>query len=113
LALARNGDTTSLNNLINSQALNRSQEVIARGLLNAIRSGQKGGKSASELAKHISKNQTAKTELQQLKELLKATKGPKKTNKIKEKIKDLEDEIRGHDKEMIQKWPDIAKDYCP
>jgi len=64
-----------------------------------------GAKSASEYDKHAQGVQNAKQEAGQLKEQLSKTRGPTSQAPIKEKIQRLEKSIRGHEKEMRQKWP--------
>jgi hypothetical protein len=65
----------------------------------------KGSKSQEEYDKHVRKLKEAKEEVKKLEEKLKETKGPKKQNPIKEQIKKLLDDVKGHEKEIKQKWP--------
>jgi hypothetical protein len=49
--------------------------------------------------------EAAEKELQQLQDKLKSTKGPKAQRPIKEAIDRLKQDIKGHSKELGQKWP--------
>lgn len=39
------------------------------------------------------------------------TKGPKRQQPVKDAIEDEEQQIKGHTKEMRQKWPNLCKKY--
>jgi hypothetical protein len=65
-----------------------------------------GAKSVQQYNKHNEKLQQAKGQLSQLEEELQQTKGPKKQTPIKAQIENLKQDIKGHEKEMRQKWPD-------
>jgi RHS repeat-associated protein len=66
---------------------------------------QTSAKNQDEYDKHIRKYDKAKKQLKNLNDKLKNTKGPKKQKPIKEAIKKLKDDIKGHLKEIKQKWP--------
>ena len=65
----------------------------------------KGAKRAADYWKHIRKLQQANKQLEQLKKNLERAVGPKAQGPIREQIKKLLDEIKGHEKEIGQKWP--------
>jgi RHS repeat-associated protein len=67
-----------------------------------------GMKSAAQLAKHLDKVSQAEEELAALKDQL-AEAAKKAKDEISSDIKDLFDDIKGHLKEIRQKWGDI----CP
>jgi archaellum component FlaC len=64
-----------------------------------------GAKSQEEYDKHQAGVEAAEQELQQLQDKLKETKGPKAQRPIKEAIERLKQDVKGHRKEMGQKWP--------
>ena len=66
---------------------------------------QTSAKNQDEYDKHIRKYDIAKKQLKNLNNKLKNTKGPKKQKPIKEAIRKLKDDIKGHLKEIKQKWP--------
>jgi len=66
---------------------------------------QTSAKNQDEYDKHIRKYDKAKKQLKNLNDKLKNTKGPKKKKPIKEAIRKLKDDIKGHLKEIKQKWP--------
>lgn len=65
-----------------------------------------GAKSRQEYLKHAAKLAAAKAELKRLQNQLNGTKGPKKRGPLQKLIDDLRRLIRGHEKEIDQKWPD-------
>jgi RHS repeat-associated protein len=65
-----------------------------------------GGKSAEEYDRHIEAKGKAEERLQELQEQLGQVKGPKAQRPIREAIENLQREIRGHEKEIRQKWPE-------
>jgi hypothetical protein len=62
-------------------------------------------KSLEEYLKHKKKLEEALEELQELKKALEKAKGAKACKEIGEEIRDLEKSIKGHEKEVRQKWP--------
>jgi RHS repeat-associated protein len=62
-------------------------------------------KSRENYDKHIEKISTAKDQLKELKEKLDNTKGPKARKPVEDAIRKLEKDIKGHEKEVSQKWP--------
>ena len=71
-----------------------------------IQKSDGGVKSATEYDKHQAAADKAKEQLGQLEEKLAKTKGVKSQDPIKQEIQNLKDSIKGHEKEMNQKWPD-------
>jgi RHS repeat-associated protein len=65
-----------------------------------------GAKSAAELAKHINKLNKFKELLNELKALKDNAKMRNTVERLAKEIAKVEKEIRGHIKEMLQKWPD-------
>jgi peptidoglycan hydrolase CwlO-like protein len=84
-------------------------EALIRGIQILQQSGEEGAgegaKSQEEYDKHQAGVEAAEKELQQLQDKLKTTKGPKAQRPIKEAIDRLKQDIKGHGKEMGQKWP--------
>jgi hypothetical protein len=68
--------------------------------------GGKGAKSAAELEKHLSKLEAATEQVLGLEQKLSGLKGPKARKPIEEMIRSLKTDIRGHMKEIRQKWPE-------
>jgi RHS repeat-associated protein len=64
-----------------------------------------GAKSLGEYNKHTEKLEAARQRLQALQEQLGQVKGPKRQAPIKKEIEQLEKAIKGHEKEIGQKWP--------
>lgn len=64
-----------------------------------------GAKSAEEFDRHVGGRDRAQEEVGRLKEKLGNVKGPKAQKPIREQIEQLEKDIRGHEKEIRQKWP--------
>jgi hypothetical protein len=64
-----------------------------------------GAKSADQYKKHMEKLRAAKKQLQELQEELNRATGQKKRAQIREAIDELEKSIKGHEKEVRQKWP--------
>jgi uncharacterized protein RhaS with RHS repeats len=67
-----------------------------------------GAKSAEQLVKHLDKLHQARKEVDQLRRKLDTLKGPKAQNPVRDQIQDLLDQIRGHEKEIRQKWPELG-----
>jgi hypothetical protein len=65
----------------------------------------KPSKSLEEYNKHVDKLEAARKRLQELRDQLAQTKGAKAQARIKEQIDQLEKAIKGHEKEIRQKWP--------
>ena len=65
----------------------------------------RGGKRVGEYDRHVENKARAEKELGQLREQLQQTKGPKAQRPIRDQIRKLEEEIKGHEKEIRQKWP--------
>jgi uncharacterized protein RhaS with RHS repeats len=65
----------------------------------------RSGKSAEEYDNHVSNKQTAESRLRDMEEKLSNTKGPKAQRPIRDMIEKLKAEVRGHEKEIRQKWP--------
>jgi hypothetical protein len=66
--------------------------------------GEGGAKSWNEWKEHWDKMKAAEDELKALQKELSSTKGPKRQRPLKEKIDELLAAIKGHVKEMKQKW---------
>jgi len=111
--LVAEGRTAELANLLRSGALNPAQEAMARGALLRMEQGVTGAKSAVELATHVSKLETARERLSNLERALEAAGGKKARERLIQEVDDLARQIRGHEKEIWQKWPDVAKLVCP
>jgi hypothetical protein len=93
--------------------LNPSQEAVARGALLRMEQGVTGGKSAIELATHVSKLETARERAMNLQRAIEAASGKKARDSVVQELDNLLRQIRGHEKEIWQKWPDVAKLVCP
>jgi len=74
---------------------------------------EKGAKSYEELEKHMEKLRAGCKQLHDLEEKLKNTKGPKARKPIEEEIEKLKKAIKGHEKEIKQKWPKGPACPCP
>jgi RHS repeat-associated protein len=111
--LAAQGRTTELANLLSAGGLSPSQAALARGALNALQKGVTGAKSATNLVKHVEKLEDARDRLSNLKRALDAASGKKARERLLEEITKLERQIRGHEKEIRQKWPEVAVEICP
>jgi RHS repeat-associated protein len=77
----------------------------------------KGAKSVTEWQKHWDKLQAAYKNLKELRQALKNAKGKKARDRIRDQIRKLLQDIKGHEKEMKQKWGDKwevgpPKDTC-
>jgi RHS repeat-associated protein len=81
----------------------------AMGMAAPLGMAARGGKSAAELAKHLGDVASFEAELKGLKEALERATGPKTRKPIEEAIEKVLKDIKGHYKEMRQKWPDA----CP
>jgi len=83
---------------------------VGKAISNALFSGnaqsRSGGKSSDEYDRHIQARDNANGELGRLRDQLGQTKGPKAQQPIKDQIRRLEESIKGHEKEIRQKWPD-------
>jgi len=112
-ALAARGDLNSLRNLYQSGALTPSQQAFARRAVLNLKNNVHGAKSASELAKHIKNLEKYRDELTDLQNALKTTRRKKAKDSLKQKIDDLVRQNKGHEKEIWQKWPDVAEYFCP
>jgi RHS repeat-associated protein len=69
-----------------------------------------GAKGPDEYLKHKRKLEEALEDLQKLREALEKAKGPKARREIEEEIRNLERSIKGHEKEVRQKWPSGGPD---
>lgn len=89
--------------------------IIACKRLYDLYKASKGAKRAVELAKHLKKMRDANKSLADLKR--KCPKGKKDQDEWQAKIKKLENEIKGHKKEISQKWPEAldkdGNETCP
>jgi hypothetical protein len=74
---------------------------------------EKGAKCYAEWEKHMEKLRAACKKLTDLEEKLKNTKGPKARRPIEEEIERLKKAIKGHEKEIKQKWPKGPPCQCP
>jgi hypothetical protein len=80
-------------------------ERAAEAARKVAQAAKQGAKSYEKWLEHQQKLKAAQERLLKLKKLLEKTKGPKAQEPIKEAIKDLEKSIKGHIKEIGQKWP--------
>jgi RHS repeat-associated protein len=64
-------------------------------------------KSREEYNKHVRVVEELRDQLEKLKNALKNSKGPKRKKPLEELIKEIEKKIKGHIKEMKQKWPNL------
>ena len=71
----------------------------------------KAAKSAQEMAKHLHSLALARNRVTELERQLANLKGPKAQAQVRDKIKDLLDQIKGHEKEIRQKWPELGDDF--
>jgi RHS repeat-associated protein len=76
--------------------------IIAAWAYKAYRA-YKGAKNLKKLQKHVDKANEAGKQLEKLKGL--CPKGKKAQDELKKQIEKLENEIKGHQKEINQKWP--------
>lgn len=67
---------------------------------------EQGGKSAEEYDRHTSNVERARDRVNELKEELGRAKGPKAQRPIRDQIERLTKAIKGHEKEIRQKWPE-------
>jgi hypothetical protein len=67
---------------------------------------EQGGKRAEEYDTHTANAEKARGRLNELKEELGQAKGPKAQRPIREQIERLTKDIKGHEKEIRQKWPE-------
>jgi len=80
-----------------------SREALKRQT--AKEAAQKGAKSYEEYMKHQNYVKQGLEKLKKLKKLLDRTKGPKAQGPVKEAIELEEKVLKGHLKEIAQKWP--------
>jgi len=80
---------------------------VGPGTYNAKARAREGAKSDEQLQKHLDDLKRAKEALDQLNDDLESAKGPKRKGAIREEIEDLQQDIKGHIKEIGQKWPDV------
>ncbi len=64
----------------------------------------KGDKSPEERERHLNDRSDAVRRLRDLEKELDKTKGPKRRGPIQEVIDELKEKIKGHDKEIGEKW---------
>lgn len=102
-----------LRQLVNAGGLTPAQEATAVGAIARIEQGVQGAKSAGELAKHVEKLQEAKEAADKLQRLVREAAGKKTRDRLIEQWDDLMRAIRGHEKEIRQKWLDVAETVCP
>ena len=65
----------------------------------------KGDKSPEEYDEHVRKMEDAKQRLKELKDQRGSASGKKLQEKLQKEADDLESDIKGHEKEIKQKWP--------
>jgi RHS repeat-associated protein len=111
--LVAQGRTAELTTLLEGGALKPAQEVVVRGALLRMQQGVTGAKSAVELATHVSKLEVARERAMNLRTALEGASGKKVREAVAQQLDDLLRQIRGHEKEIWQKWPDVAKFVCP
>jgi len=75
----------------------------ARGLAKFF--GRGGAKSLAEYAKHMAKLERARSELAALGEKLRNATSHWERKAIEARIRELKEAIKGHEKEIGQKWP--------
>jgi hypothetical protein len=66
----------------------------------------RGDKSPGEYDRHIRDLDDMRRRLGDLEKAFEDAKGPKRRDPIQDRIDDLKRKIRGHEKEIEQKWPD-------
>ena len=106
-----------------SPSLNPANQAAAAECIETAAGVGRAAKAAAEAAKiaerlrkyeeHRRKLAEAKQRLEKLKKLLERTKGPKAQQPVKDAIKDLIKDIRGHGKEISQKWPEQPQPTVP
>jgi len=64
-----------------------------------------GAKSAEQYDKHVQDQAEAEERLSGLEEKLSNAKGPKAQRPIQKEIEKVKEAIKGHEKEIRQKWP--------
>jgi RHS repeat-associated protein len=84
---------------------------LARLGLKATKLTKTGAKSAAQMATHLEKLGDARNKVAELTRQLEKLKGPKAQNPVREEIQDLLDQIKGHEKEIRQKWPELGNDF--
>lgn len=93
-------------------ALGGTAGLALANVIHALASGEGGeaaerrGKSNEEYDRHTGNLEQARDRLNQLKEELGQAKGPKAQRPIREQIDRLTKAIKGHEKEIRQKWPE-------
>jgi hypothetical protein len=78
-----------------------------------IEQGVQGAKSASELAKHVRDVESLRDKAGDLQRAIEAATGKKAREKIAKELDKVRRMIEGHEKEIRQKWPDVAEIICP
>jgi hypothetical protein len=74
---------------------------------------EKGAKCYAEWEKHVADLRSLCEQLRDLEKELEQAKGPKAQRPIREKIEKIKRKIKGHEKEMKQKWPKGPPCECP
>jgi RHS repeat-associated protein len=111
--LAGQGRVAELQALVRAGALTPSQEATAIGAISRLEQGIQGAKSAGELAKHVERLQEAREGIDKLQRLIRQAGSKKTRDRLAQELEDLLRSIRGHEKEIQQKWPDVAEVVCP
>jgi predicted nucleic acid-binding Zn-ribbon protein len=111
--LVAQGRTAELANLISAGGLNPAQQAMARGALARMEQAVTGAKSAVELTSHVSKLEAARQRASNLQAALQSASGKRARDALAQQLDDLLRQIRGHEKEIWQKWPDVAALVCP
>ena len=63
------------------------------------------------MTKHLEKLNATRTRLKELERRLETLKGPKARGPVSDEIRDLSDQIKGHEKEIRQKWPELGDNF--
>jgi hypothetical protein len=58
--------------------------------------------------KHLDKLRAARSQADRLRQQLEGLKGPKAQQPVRDQLQDMLDQIKGHEKEIRQKWPELG-----
>ena len=70
-----------------------------------------GAKSFEQMNRHLDKLRGARQMLSDMESRLENIRGKKAMEALKDAIQDLRDQIKGHEKEIRQKWPELGTDF--
>lgn len=69
-----------------------------------------GAKTFQQMIKHLDKLKAARTRISEMERRLEGLKGKKARDVLRDEIQRLRKEIKGHEKEIGQKWPHVDTD---